>query len=190
MNLRDRRAVAIGGATVALAVLSLRIAPWAWRAIGETRAELVARVELLERARAEVASTSALEDSGVVIRGRMEDLAAALLTGGTGQEAATDLESRLKVAAARHLVRINSTEPAADSADGGGLRRVVLRAGIESDTQGLLALLQAIALESAVLVVDDIRIAVADPRVPLSRPEVLHTDLTIYGWYFPAARSE
>ncbi len=189
MNHRDRRALLAGGILVALAVLALRVAPWGWRRVTEARAELQARAELLARMREEVASAATLEDSATLVRGRMAALAPRLLAGGTGTEAMADLSSRVAAAADRHRVQLGRTEPASDSTERAGLHRATLRTTLESDTPGLLRLLEALANESAVLVVDDLRTAVADPHVGRERPEVLHTELTVHGWYLPTERA-
>lgn len=189
MNGRDRRALMLGGLVVGIAVAGLRLAPWGWRSASEARAGLVARAELLGRMRAEIVSAAALEDSGAVVRDRMAALAPTLLTGGTRSEATADLGVRLSAAARRNRVKVSRSDPVPDSADAGALRRVVLRAAIESDTGGLLALLQALAQESAVLVVGELRTAVADPHVERSQPELLHTELTVQGWYLTGAKA-
>ena len=144
-----------------------------------------ARAELLARMRADIRSADELEDSATVIRRRMASLAPAFLTGGTAGEAAADLGSRLSAAAERHRVRVSRTDHVADSSRTERLGRVTLRLALESDTRGLLGLLDAAAKESAVLVVDELRIAVVEPHVPADRPEVLQSELTVRGWYLP-----
>ncbi|MGH7526893.1 MAG: type II secretion system protein GspM [Gemmatimonadales bacterium] len=189
MTGRDRKALMVGGAVVGLALLVLRVGPWGWRTVQETRAELQARAELLGRVQADVRLAAGLEDSAGVIRARMAALAPKLLAGGTAGEAAADLGSRLAAAAERHSVRVSRTDPVADSVVQDRLGQVVLRAALESDTRGLFGLLQAVGEETAVLVADDLRIAVADPHVPGDRPELLRTELTLRGWYLPGKRS-
>jgi hypothetical protein len=185
MTARDRRALIVGAGLVGLALLGLKVGPWGWRTLRDTRIELQARAELLARMAADVRSAPRLEDSAVVIRSRMAALAPALLTGGTAGEAMADLGSRLAAAAERHRVRLNRTDQVVDSAAADGLVRVTLRAALESDTEGLLKLLDAVGKETAVLVVDEVRIAVIDPNVPADRPELLQTELTLGGWYLP-----
>jgi hypothetical protein len=186
MTERDRRALAIGAVVVAVALLVLRIGPWAWRAVEQSRSRLEDRAMLLARMRAEVSSAPRLEDSGAVIRSRLAALAPALLTGKTTAEALGELGSRLSVAAERERVRVKRTEPLADSIAAGGLVPVTLRAALESDTRGMIELLGALAGEGATVVVRELKVAVSDPHVPSDRPERLQTELTITGWYLSA----
>ena len=186
MTSRDRRALTAGAVVVGLALLCLRIAPAGWQRFQATANATQARSELLARMRDDVRSASRLEDSAVVIRRRMAALAPEVLVGETGSEAAADLGLRLSAAAERHRVRVNRTDQVADSAFGNGLARVTLRMALESDTQGLLGLLDATATETAVLVADELRIAVLDAHVSAERPELLQTELTVSGWYLTA----
>jgi len=189
VNPRDRRALLVGAAVVGLAILILKLGPWTWRSVMEQRAELQARAELLERMRAEVRSAAQLEDSGAVIKGRLVMLAPKLLTGRTTSEAAADLGARLAAAAARHRVRVSRTDPVIDSTEQRGMRPVALRAVLESDTRGFFGLLEAVGREPVVLVIDSMRVTVADPHVPADRTELLRTDLTVSGWFLSARES-
>jgi hypothetical protein len=186
VTLRDRRALIAGGAVVGLAILILKLGPWAWQTVIEQRTELQARAELLERMRADVRSAARLEDSGVVVKGRLAMLAPKLLTGRTTSEATADLGARLAAAAVRHRVRVSRTDPVIDSTERRGIGPVALRAVLESDTRGLFGLLEAVGREPAVLVIDSLRITVADPLVPADRAELLRTDLTVSGWFLSA----
>jgi hypothetical protein len=188
VNPRDRRALVLGAAAVVLALVLLRVGPWSWRSVRDARAELEARAELLARMESDVGLASRLEDSGKVVRSRMALLAPKLLSGGTPAEAVADLGARLGVVAEHHHVRLSRTEPSLDSVGGGGLGRVTLKAALDSDTGGLLALLESLAREPAALVVEDLRVAVADPFIGRNRPELLHAELTVGGWYLPGRR--
>ncbi len=189
MNSRDRRALITGGAFVGLAILILKLGPWVWRTVVEQRAELQARAELLERIRAEVRSAAQLEDSGIVVKGRLATLAPKLLTGRTAPEAAADLGARLATAAARHRVRVSRTDPVIDSTERRGMGPVALRVVLKSDTRGLFGLLEEVGREAAVLVIDSLRVTVADPVVPADRVELLRSDLTVGGWFLSAKES-
>ena len=183
MTPRDRRAVFLGAAVVGLAVLVLRLAPAAARAHAAARDGLAARSALLARMRADLAETKRLEDSGAVIRRRLASLAPAVLAGRSAADAGADLASHLAVAADRQGVRLTRTEPLPDSALGGGLGRVTLRATLESDGVVVVGLLRALAEADAVMVVDAVRLEIADPLVPRRRPELVRGDLTVSGWY-------
>jgi len=79
---------------------------------------------------------------------------------------------------------VSRTEALADSAYAGRARRVSLRATLESDTAGLLGLLRALAGGPAVLMIGDLRVAADAPLAPAA-PELLHTEITVRGWYLP-----
>ncbi|MGH7526484.1 MAG: GspMb/PilO family protein [Gemmatimonadales bacterium] len=189
MNARDRRAIVFGAAVVGLAMLVLKVGPWGWRGAEEAGAELRGRAELLERMSADVRASAMLEDSATVVRSRLAALAPGLLAGGTAAEAAADLGARLAVFAERHRVRVSRTDPVPDSIEGGALVRVAVRAAFESDTRGLLTFLESVGRDPVVLVVEEVRIAVADPFVRRDRPELLHTELVVRAWFMPAKRS-
>ncbi len=189
MNARDRRAIVVGAAVVGLAIMVLKAGPWGWRRVVEVEAELRGRAEMLEGMRADVRASALLDDSAKVVRRRLAALAPKLLTGRTAAEAAADLGARLAVFAESHRVRVSRTESVPDSTDGGALVRVAVRAVLESDTRGLFRFLESVGRDPVVLVVEEVRIAVADPYVGRDRPELLHTELVVRAWYLPGKRS-
>jgi type II secretory pathway component PulM len=183
---RDRRALLAGGLVLGLAFVVLRLGPWMWRSATEQRTGLEARTAILERMRAEVRGAARLEDSGMVVKGRLAALAPKLLAGGTASEATADLAGRLDAAAARHRVRVSRTDPVHDTATRRLIRQVALRAELESDSRGLFELLHAVTREPAILLIDSLRIVVTDPFVPSNRPELLRTNLRLSGWFLLA----
>ncbi len=168
-----------------LAAVTLRVIPLTWRAFAEKRATLQSQTDLLERSRWEIRQAPALEDSGLVIRGKVKALAPRILTGTQQAAAVADLTARLKSTAGTHRVRIERTSPVADSAVAGGLRRVSVRAGMESDSRGTLALLGALARGPVVLTPTELRITAGNPAGQAA--EVLKVEMTIRGWYLPRA---
>lgn len=186
MTSRDRHALVLGSSAVAVAVLLLRLGPWAWHGVTQAKEELQGKAERLAYMRAQVASARSLEDSGAVVRAGMARLAPSLLSGSTANEAVADLGTHLNVVVERARVGVRRTDPVPDSTSAGLARRVSLRASIEGDTRGLLGLLGALAEGPQLVSVHQIQVAadaVADPV----RPELLHAELTVSGWYLPSA---
>jgi hypothetical protein len=157
-------------------------------AVRDARDRLEARTELLGRMEADVRSTSRLEDSAAAVRTRVVALAPELLGPGGESEAVAALGALLSSAAERQRVRVSRTEAVPDSARAGPARRVSVRATLESETAGLLGMLEALARQRAVLTVGSLQIA-ADPPPVASAPELLHTEFTLSGWYLPARTS-
>jgi type II secretion system (T2SS) protein M len=186
MRPRDRRALVAGGLAVGITVLALRLGPWTWNALHRSRETLEARLELLARMRSDLGAAAQLQDSGVVVRQRMATLAPRLLAPRDSTQAAMALGALVTLAAERHSVRVSRTDALADSAWAGPARRVSVRASLESDTTGLLGLLQALSQRVELLVVGDVTVVATDPSAAPSRPEVLHTELTVQGWYLPS----
>lgn len=181
MTPRDRRALILGGAALGLAVLLFRVVPWGWGMFAGSRDALRGRAERLEWMRQRVAGTPALEDSGATVRDKMAQLAPALLAASSATEAAADLGSRLTLAAEQAHVRVSRTDALEDSAAAGLARRVSLRAGLDSDTRGLLGMLASLARDPSPVLVDELRVAAE----PATEPEALHTEITVRGWYLP-----
>ena len=188
MTRRDRRALVVGAAVAAAAILLLRVGPAALQALAGAHAGLEQRAALLARMRAELADTPRLEQAGAAVRRQMDSLAPLLLTGRTPTEAGADLAARVSVLAERHRVRVTRTDPLPDSALAGGLGRVGVRASVESDSGGLLELLRGIAADPTLLVVDGLRADVGDPRVPSDRAEIVRGEISLHGWYLQPSR--
>ena len=185
MTPRDRRALALGAAVVA-AALTLRLAPLALARLQGARERLEGRVELLAHMRADLRDATRLQDSAEVVRRRIARLAGQLLSPRTEVEAAASLGALVSLAAERHHVRLGRAEAVPDSANAGPARRVSLHAALESDTAGLLGLLGALADSPAVLTISALSV-VADPPSAPGAPELLHTEITVRGWYLPRA---
>lgn len=186
LTARDRKAL-IGGAIVAgLAALLLRGIPWGRHAYAAERDALRAQSERLVYMREQVGSAHALEDSGAAVRAGMARLAPLLLAGSSAAAATTELGAQLTIAAERTHVGVRRTDVVDDSTAAGAARRVTLRASLESDTGGLVGLLGALSRVPELVAVDRIQIAAEAPAEP-ARPELLHSEITVTGWYLPVA---
>lgn len=190
MRPQDRRALLIGAGIVAGAVLALRGVPAVWGSLANARETMSGRADLLARAEADVLQADALKDSAAVIRSKVLRLAPRLLSGAREADATADLTLRLKRAAADNRVRVERTSALPDSGQAGGLRPVSLRATLEGDSRGTLALLGALARSNVVLTTTDLRITPANPAAAASVAEVLRLEMTVRGWYLPRAESQ
>lgn len=184
MRSRDRRAL-MWASIVAGALLALRAVPAAWGTLTETRETMSAQAELLARAEVDVLQADALKDSAAVIRIKVLRLAPRLLSGAREADATADLTLRLKRAAADNRVRVERTSALSDSGQVRGLRPVSLRASLEGDSRGTLAVLGALARSNVVLTTTDLRITPTNPAAAASVAEVLRLEMTVRGWYLP-----
>ncbi len=189
MTQRDRRALMHGGGVVLAALLMLRVLPWTVRrAVGAER-DLRARAALLVRARADLADAALLRDSAAALGQALVRLAPELLSGVTPAEAGADLSGRINVAASRNAAKLERVDQVPDSGAAGRLRRVRLRATLESDIRGVVGVLRALELGDGALSVTELRIVALDPNSADRGPEVLRVELTIAGWFLARPES-
>jgi hypothetical protein len=189
LTARDRRALQLGVLAVAAAVLVLRVMPWGVRRVVEAERELAASQELLARTQAEMEEEQPLADSVARVTQAVVALAPRILSGQSIADAVADLSGRVNLAATRHHVRLERTDPAADSTTAGRLTRVAVRATLETDVRGLAEFLQATAQDPAVLSVDDLHVVANDPASGDAQPERLRVEVTLRGWYLRRAEA-
>jgi hypothetical protein len=164
-------------------VLLLRVLPWTVRRAIAAEAELRERAALLARARAALAEAPVLRDSAAGLAEALVGLAPQLLSGSSAAEAAADLSGRINLAAARHAAKLERVDQLPDSGRAGRLRRVRLRATLESDIRGVVGVLRAVERGEAALAVNELRIVAVDPNSRDRTPEVLRLELTVAGWF-------
>jgi hypothetical protein len=187
---RDRRAMLVGAAVAAGALLVLRVLPWAARSALAGEATLRERAGLLARARVDLAQAAVLRDSAAALGVALVGLAPKILSGGTAAEATADLSGRVNLLASAHQAKLERMDPLPDSTAAGRLRRVTLRAAFDCDVRGLAGVLEALELGKAALAVRELRVVAADPSSPENNPEVLHVELTIAAWFLPEAETK
>lgn len=183
LSTRDRRALFLGGAVVATAVLGLRVVPWAGRTLLVAHGDLRDRATLLARSRAELAQVRLLEDSAVVLARTIRGLATRVLDGGSAAEAGADLAARLNLATARAPARLVSVDQLGDSARAGVLQRVRARASVETDVRGLATFLRAVEFGDAALSVEHVTVVSPSPGSEARVAESLHIEITVAGWF-------
>jgi hypothetical protein len=183
MTPRDRRALVIGGAVVAAALLALRAVPWGVRELESRRDALAAKRGLLVRVTSDLRDAEWLADSAPQVERQVVALAPRVLSGAREAEAVADLVGQVSRVASEHKLKLVRTVPVPDRERAGPLRRAALRASLEGDTRGTLGMLAALAAGTPVLTVREIRITASDPRSPPPGPEVLQSDLVVRAWY-------
>jgi len=183
MTARDRRALILGGVVIAAAVLSLRAVPWGVRRAAGSYVELRERAGLLARTREEMAALPMLRDSAATLSQALVALAPQLLSGSTATEAGSDLSGRMNLAAARAPARVERLDPMPDSTGNGRLGRVRVRAALETDVRGLVALIRAIDAGDEVLRLEELHVEAPDPAAVNRGPEILKVEVTVSGWY-------
>lgn len=188
MTLRDRRALILGGAVVAVAILGLRVLPSGLKRATAARALLTERAALLARTREELAALPRLRDSAAVLTQALVALAPQVLSGSTPTEASADLSGRMNLAASRAPARLDRLDPLADSSSQGRLGRVRVHASLETDVRGVVAFIQAIDAGDEVLTLDELRIESPEPGGGAADrgPERLRIEVTVSGWYLKA----
>lgn len=183
MTPRDRRALVVGGAVIAIAVIGLRVLPTGVRRATAAHALLRERAGLLARTRAELASLPKLRDSAAVLTRALVALAPQVLSGSTPAEASADLSGRMNLAASRAPARVDRLDPLPDSSGRGRLGRARVHAALQTDVRGLVAFLRAIDAGDEVLTLDELRIEAPEPGAPDRGPEILRVEVTVSGWY-------
>jgi type II secretion system (T2SS) protein M len=180
---RDRRALVLGGAAVAGAVLLLRVLPWGVRSALGAEVGLRQRASVLALARADLAVAGELRDSAVALGQALVGLAPKILSGNSVAEAVADLSGRVNLAASNHQAKLERVDPVADSGVAGRLRRATLRTTFECDVRGLVGVLQALEAGKAALAVRELRVTAVDPASADRNAEKLRVELTITGWF-------
>jgi len=183
MTVRDRRALVWGGVVIGAAVLLLRVLPSLIRHAGGAYTQLHERAALLARTREEMASLPTLRDSAATLSQALVRLAPQLLSGSTAAEAGSDLSGRMNLAAARAPARVERLDPVSDSAGNGRLGWVRIRAALETDVRGLVALIRAIDSGDEVLRLEELHVEAPDPAAVNRGPEILKVEVTVSGWY-------
>jgi hypothetical protein len=185
MTPRDRRALSWGAGLALGAVLVLRVLPWVIRTVRAEHGVLLAQRALLLDTQSIVAAAPLMEDSVRHLTHRIATLAPLLLQGQAGAEAEADLATRVSLSAERQHLTVERVVPLPDTVmrAGGTLRRVTVQASLIGDTRELLALIDTLRRDPAVLTPASLRLATTNPDTPGGAPEAIHADLSVTGWY-------
>jgi hypothetical protein len=185
MTGRERRAVWVGAAILAAAVL-LRTVPLAARAVASMRQRLDDRTATLARAGALISAAPALHDSLVRSLAAFVGLAPSLLEGRTRAEASANLASLVSLVASRSAMRVVQQSVTPDSAVA-TFGRVTVRAELEGDVAGLTRLLAAMETSRPLLTVGTLAVDAPDPQPHAGLPERLRIEMEVTGWFQPRA---
>ncbi|HET7584030.1 MAG TPA: type II secretion system protein GspM [Gemmatimonadaceae bacterium] len=178
---RDRRALSLGGAVLALLLLVARGLPaWsAWatsqRAIADQLAAQVAR------ARSDVRSSAPTHDSLVMRGKRMVALAPRILAGESPASAVATLGGVLSGAAATAGVQVGAVQMSVDSSATSAFSRVRVRASATGDIAGVTELLRELEQGPTLLSVRELNLSQPEPAAPASQPEALRIELVVEG---------
>ena len=148
LSARDRRALAVGCAVVALALLWTYVLTPYMRALADTRARLDAARELLARELELAALAPALAVAAERAAGRLWDVAPRLFAGDGNGLAGAALAEHVRAHARDARVHLTSVAPVADAGESASTmsspmrpREITLRVAGESDLEGLLTLI-------------------------------------------------
>ena len=183
MIVRDRRALLIGGLTVATAILGLRVLPWSVGHAKRSYATLKERADLLGRTREELTSLPTLRDSAATLSQALVALAPQVLSGTSPADAGADLSGWMNLAASRSRAHIDRLDVVPDSNAVGRLARVRIHAAMETDVRGLVGLLRMIDSGDQVLKLEELHVEASEPASLEHGPERLKVELTVSGWY-------
>ena len=181
MTQRDRRAIVLGAALVALAATA-RILPTVAATVGRTEESVAARADLVRRARRELARGDIVLDSIRLIEAALPRVAHLVMPGDTTADVQRELARRVTMVITNYQARGGRVEALADTTHVSGLSHARILAVWESDIRGVVDVLLALERDSA-LVVHSVEVSAVDPAAPPSEPEVLEVRAEVGGWY-------
>lgn len=181
MTSRDRKALLLGGGTVALAILVLRVVPWAIRGVAHLRDQAGERQATAARAAAMIAGGAATRDSLSLILAAIVALAPDLVEGRSTAEAQASLSGLVSLLANRNSLKVLRVDALPDSTLG-VFSRVGVHAELEGDATGLAGMLRSLETGQPLLSVPTLALTAPDPA---SRAEALHIEVDVTGLYLP-----
>lgn len=184
---RDRRALAIGVASIAGLVIVGRIVP-AWRAweqaiVAQAReaTHAAARDQVLAR------SSRAIHDSLSARRARLTALAPTWLSGDSPAAAGAGLAALATRASTNAAMTLGTVDIRTDSVGQNEFVPVHVRLSVSGDIQGLATLLANLDRGPVAISVASLAVQGGDPVAPSQRAEMLHADLEIDALWRPDA---
>jgi type II secretion system (T2SS) protein M len=181
---RDRRALIVGAAAVAGAVLLLRVVPWVVRGAGRLAARAEQQAATARRARSVLAAGPYVHDSLEEVLARIVNLAPVLVEGRSAAEAQASLAGLVSLAANRHALKVVRLDPLSDSS-AGVFNRVTVHAELEGDIRGFAGIVGALETGQPLLTLSAFEASSPDPLTHPNTPEALHVALDITGYYLP-----
>ena len=180
LSARDRRALLVGSALVALALALGRGLP-AWLELLESsRSDADQRRRALADARAVIAAEPALRDSLIARRVRYLEVAPALIAAVTPSAMASRLGAIVSAAATNAGVAVSSVVLRADTASSSGFGRPLIRGEARGDISGLTQFLLLIDLGPPLLRVVELTVTQTEPAA-VGRAEELRIAFVIEG---------
>jgi hypothetical protein len=189
---RDRRALWVGGITIAGAVLLTRALP-AWRtwSTGEGEAAEESLIRAQHTMNALQTYSVSLDTLEARVR-RLQQVAPTLLTGDTPEEAAAMLATEVADLARGSLVRLDAVTVRADTTKGSTLPHVFVEGQATSDVVGLAALLRALEEGPLLLTVPKLTVIPQGLGAGRDSTEILNVRFVVEGLALvrPAAKHQ
>ncbi len=179
MPRRDRRALVLGLAIVAVALAVVRIVPGLVRTAAVLRERAATARSAVQSAREAIAAGPTMRESLAVRGQRLAGWAPRLLGGSSTAEAQAELAAWLSGSAAVHNVRVLRQDVGADSSVS-LFQRLTQRVEAEGDISGVVGWLGAIESDQRLAQVASMRVNALDPAA--SGAERLHVELVIHAW--------
>lgn len=179
---RDRRAVLLGGLVISFAWIALRGVPGAVAWLRNEQEAVEQRAQLIARARAEVGTLAALDDSIRSLTAVADALPGLLLVGTDAETAAVDVMRRVRDHLEEEALLFIGFERYAPGDEAGPLVLAGVTVRVETDLAGLLRVLDVMAADLA-LSVDRVEVEALDPHSEDGLPERLQAGITVSGWY-------
>lgn len=183
MTPRDRRAIRLGLAVAAAALLALRVVPKCVATFRIASAAHSARRALLMRARVDLLALPLLEDSARVLAKRLDEVATQLVAGNTESEALAELSAQLRSRADRSHARLDRVDQLPDSVTAGRIHRLSAMASFEGDIRSVVAFLTTLGEEAPLILATRVQIIASDRSDDPKAKEVLHVQFQLAAWY-------
>ena len=181
LSARDRRALTLGGATLALLLALGRGLPvlLRWRAdAAASAAELSAEAA---RAGRSVRALGAARDSLAARRLRLAALDSAFLEGATPAAAGAHLAELVAESAAAVDATLGVVQVRPDTAAPGPFTRIGVRAGVSGSLESIALFLATLEEGPALLAVRELSIAQPEPGIAPARQETLRAEVLVEG---------
>ena len=181
MSARDRRALTIGVATIAVLFAIGKGFPRLLSWERDARSDASDQQEDLDRATAEIARARIVQDSAKARGARIIALAPALIEGDSPATASATLAGIISGAAARSNVKIGALQLRADTSSRGTFVRVGVRGDATGDIAGVTAMIAALEGGPTLLAVRELSITQPEALASADHAEALRVELSVEG---------
>jgi type II secretion system (T2SS) protein M len=156
-----------------------------WR--NQARADAVANLAELTKAREIVRTESLARDSAIARGKRIIALARLVLSGDTRASAGASLAGIISEAATSSSVELGALELQPDSLSKSTFTRIAVRGSANGDIQGLTHMLERIEEGPELLAIKELSITQSDVSAGADHMEALHMELVVHGLMLTSA---